>query len=354
MVGRMLCSVESAAGTVIGRIGIDALLRKVQRSKVPILMYHSIQSDLGDGSSCLTMAGMTISESRFRDHMRYVASHYNTITLSEYMSRRCNGELPKNACVLTFDDGFEDFFETARPILAERGLTAVIFVIGSTLEDHGRGSWLHDLYSLIDASPTAACSKAMARVLPDCPSEGFENRADLRRWARQRFEDLEPTERAEGVATLEADLVVDSSRRQSFLTKRQLRQLVAEGFEIGGHSMHHHPLATLDDEMLETEIVDSKKAIEEVAGNETVSFCYPFGGRNAWDDRTVGELRKHGFSCAVTTVEGLNGTDADAFALRRIRITGDIPRSVLVFRILGLRSPLWSLHGLLKRTKGMG
>jgi peptidoglycan/xylan/chitin deacetylase (PgdA/CDA1 family) len=353
MVSRVTVGIESALGTFLRGTRLDGLLRKLHGPKVPILMYHSIVPDSADRSGCLSMAGMTLSKSRFAEHMRYVAAHYRTITLSDYVGwRRNGGRLPDHPCIITCDDGFRDFFETARPVLAEHGLTAVVFVIGSTLQPGGRGSWLHDLYAIIDASPFAACSEAIASDLPDYPSGDIRTKAGLRTWARERLVNMDPSEREDLLNRLESKLGVDRHHSPRFLSESQLQQLVTEGFEIGSHSMHHELLASLDDDALGEEIAEGKRAIEAVVAREVVSFCYPFGGLGAWDDRTVRQLQANSFACAVSTVEGLNSRKTDLYTLRRIRVTGEIPLAVLVFRILGFRSFLWKLQGLRHARKG--
>jgi peptidoglycan/xylan/chitin deacetylase (PgdA/CDA1 family) len=316
-------------------------------------MYHSVQPDSAR-RGCLHMAGMVLSESHFRAHMEYVAAHYQTITLSDYARLREHDGLPANTCVLTFDDGFEDFFDNARPVLAELGLAAVVFVIGATVTNNanGRGSWLHELYALIDGSSVAACAEAFARAVPDVPPESVTTKTGLRRWARKRFAGFEPADREELLRSLASELGVDRHPARQFMSANELRQLVTEGFELGGHTMHHELLSSLGDDALRAEIAESKTVLDAVGAPAPFSFCYPFGGRGSWDERTADALREHQFSCAVSTVEGLNGHKTDRYGLRRIRITGDVPRSVLVFRMLGLRAPLWKLQGLLQTMRG--
>jgi peptidoglycan/xylan/chitin deacetylase (PgdA/CDA1 family) len=338
---------ESFFGRLLAAVRLDALLRKLQTRKVPILMYHSIVPDSADPSTCMSLAGMTLSESRFREHMAYVAAHYQTITLSEYVSARNDGgRLPPNPCILTFDDGFRDFLELARPVLKQHGLTAVVFVIGSTLDGGGRGLWLHNLYAILDGSPYRDSSRAMARTVPDYPASEIHDKATLREWAGTHFRQMGPQARERLLDRLASDLTLNGHRRLRFLDEAEIRALAEDGFEIGAHSMHHEFLANLTEDGLEEEVVGSGRAIESVLGARPASFSYPFGGFGSWNDSTVTTLRGAGFSCAVSTVEGLNSARTPLFALRRVRVTGDVPASVLVFRMLGLRSFRWKLRGL--------
>jgi len=64
------------------------------------------------------------------DHLDYLQSNYQLISLREFVkAKRESRSLPNYSVVLTFDDGFEDFFSVAAPHLAQRKLPATVFVI---------------------------------------------------------------------------------------------------------------------------------------------------------------------------------------------------------------------------------
>jgi peptidoglycan/xylan/chitin deacetylase (PgdA/CDA1 family) len=57
-------------------------------------------------------------------------SGYKAISLSEAVSfREKNNEWPTNTVVITFDDGFANFYESAWPVLAQHRFSATVFVI---------------------------------------------------------------------------------------------------------------------------------------------------------------------------------------------------------------------------------
>jgi peptidoglycan/xylan/chitin deacetylase (PgdA/CDA1 family) len=57
-------------------------------------------------------------------------SGYRGIALREAVSHReAYGTWPRHRVVLTFDDGFRNFYETAMPVLARHGFTATVFVV---------------------------------------------------------------------------------------------------------------------------------------------------------------------------------------------------------------------------------
>lgn len=87
-----------------------------------ILTYHSIDTS---GSV------VSVAPDDFARQMNSIAeSGYRGIALREAVSHReAYGTWPRHRVVLTFDDGFRNFYETAMPVLARHGFTATVFVV---------------------------------------------------------------------------------------------------------------------------------------------------------------------------------------------------------------------------------
>src|SRR3954465_1886150 len=67
-------------------------------------------------------------ESEFRGQLEYLARHYEFTTAEQVMDSVANGKpLPRNAALLTFDDGYIDHFVTVFPMLDERGIQGCFF-----------------------------------------------------------------------------------------------------------------------------------------------------------------------------------------------------------------------------------
>ncbi len=111
------------------------------------------------------------------------------------------------------------------------------------------------------------------------------------------------------------------------LSLRQLRGLIAAGWEIGAHSRTHPDLTTLDDRSLRSEVAGSRRDLERLLGVKVATFCYP-AGRN--DARVRATVRAAGYSAATTVDPGVAAPDGDRFVLPRIRVDGsDGPQAVL-------------------------
>lgn len=102
--------------------------------KIPILLYHSISYD-----GNLGFKKYTISPELFSAHMSYLATHqYTTVTVTQFVKAVTgrDGALPNRPVILTFDDGYYDFYTNAFPILKQHGFTATLYIptafVGST------------------------------------------------------------------------------------------------------------------------------------------------------------------------------------------------------------------------------
>lgn len=89
-------------------------------SVTSILMYHSI-SDVGGATA--------IAPKVFAMQMRVLAdSNVAVLTMDEWLAARMAGTLPKRSVVITFDDGFQDFAESAWPVLRGVGFRPTVYL----------------------------------------------------------------------------------------------------------------------------------------------------------------------------------------------------------------------------------
>src|SRR5215210_6210852 len=113
-------------------------------STVTILAYHRIALP---GGTDLAPTLIDAYPADFEAQMRYVAAHYRVVPAWELV-RALRGEstLPPNALVLTFDDGYRCFQDTAVPILQRLGLPVTLFVPTNYPGTPGAMFWWDRLY----------------------------------------------------------------------------------------------------------------------------------------------------------------------------------------------------------------
>lgn len=96
--------------------------------RVPILVYHSVAPH--HPGQTPEQRQLDVDTSAFNEQMSYLAERrYNVISLAKLIGAlEGHDAIPDRAVVITFDDGWENQFHYAFPILRRLGLTATFFV----------------------------------------------------------------------------------------------------------------------------------------------------------------------------------------------------------------------------------
>lgn len=94
---------------------------------VPILMYHSISS-----SANPLFKRWAVPPALFDEHLSYLKQqHYTPITVTDLVKARAHREtaaLPARPVVVTFDDAYADFYDTALSTLRRHGFVATLYI----------------------------------------------------------------------------------------------------------------------------------------------------------------------------------------------------------------------------------
>jgi peptidoglycan/xylan/chitin deacetylase (PgdA/CDA1 family) len=104
------------------------------KRRIPILMYHSISDGTSEGIHPYFVT--ETSPTAFDAHMRYLAENgYSTITPGQLVTL-LGSQQERNLkhVVVTFDDGYRDFYTRAFPILKKYGLSATVYLPSSFIE----------------------------------------------------------------------------------------------------------------------------------------------------------------------------------------------------------------------------
>jgi peptidoglycan/xylan/chitin deacetylase (PgdA/CDA1 family) len=109
------------------------------------------------------------------------------------------------------------------------------------------------------------------------------------------------------------------------ITWDQLKEMKADGFVIGSHTMYHSDLTKPKEgeteqefiARIEEELYGSKKIIDKKLGQDTYFLAYPFG---YYDQRAMQISKKAGYKIAMSVERGGNPFFADPMMLRRDQI----------------------------------
>lgn len=92
--------------------------------RVPVLMYHEI------ADATATSSPLAVAPDVFASQLAYLRqAGFNTLTAGELAASLADGvgELPERPVVLTFDDGYGDFYTDGLPVIKQNGFTATLF-----------------------------------------------------------------------------------------------------------------------------------------------------------------------------------------------------------------------------------
>jgi peptidoglycan/xylan/chitin deacetylase (PgdA/CDA1 family) len=194
------------------------------------LGYHSVTED---GPPYLSLRPET-----FRRQLDLLAGAGFRSGTRDVLERLAGGERPSGRyAFLTFDDGFLDTATAAMPLMSERGLTGMAFVLPGHLDRGAALAW------------------------PEVAGEA----------ARR-------------------------PRLMRSMDWSMLETLIEAGWEVGSHTMSHARLPELSDEALAQELLDSRRTLEARLGRCDL-LAYPFG---AWDERVARAAAAAGYSFAFT------------------------------------------------------
>lgn len=107
--------------------------------RIPILYYHYIGNNPNPAD--LQRNALSISPDKFDEQMGYLKNNgYTTISLDTlYAALKNKASISNKSVILTFDDGYIDFFYNAYPILRKYGFSATVFIPTGLM---GRGAYL--------------------------------------------------------------------------------------------------------------------------------------------------------------------------------------------------------------------
>lgn len=107
-----------------------------QKLDLPVLTYHYIRVVQNPTLDQLGFS-LSVTPENFKSQMQYLIDYgYTTISPDFlYQSLKKGQKLPGKSVILTFDDGYQDFYQNAFPILSEFNLKATIFVVVNFVGD---------------------------------------------------------------------------------------------------------------------------------------------------------------------------------------------------------------------------
>ena len=288
-------------------------MRSAKESRGIILMYHRVT----EGGRAQGAA--SVSSQHFAEQLVFLRRNFDLVPLEELLLRLQERKLARQYVVLTFDDGYNDNYAVAGPILARFDAPASVFVTTGYL-DQRREYWWDELHRLVMEAPENPPEWRFDAGGKEFSFPGSRPRAE----ARESLHALLVTSTAEDreraldqLAQLTgASRIIRPEYRP--MTSEECRLFDRGGLiRLGAHTVNHLWLAAHPIQVQEAELRNAKAALESVLGRKVDSFAYPYGKRDAVGAETLRLVREAGYSLACANVRGQVFSDNDPLWLPR-------------------------------------
>ena len=276
-----------------------------------VLVYHRVADTATDHWR------LAVSPSHFEQHLRVLRRLTRPMPLDELVDRAVAGTPAPRSVAVTFDDGYADNLYHAAPLLERYQVPGTVFVtpvaaLGDT------EFWWDELARLVldsnELPKTLALDIEGIQVSWELspPVDDRNNRIALCGQLRDVMLGLGHPQRRMVLDRLRAWIgrtpgTLESARP---VTEDELLALSRSPFvEIGGHTLSHPALPSLDSEAQRQELEGGQAHIARITGSQPTSFAYPFGEPGAMPAVLETTVKSVGFQRACTlqpdTIRGL-------------------------------------------------
>lgn len=289
-----------------------------------ILAYHRVL-DMGE-ESCFPFDPELVSATpaEFSWQMDWLGRNTSPVSFQDVLDALDGRHrLPPRPAIVTFDDGFDDNYTQAFPVLKRTGIPATIFIASGYIGG-GEIFWYDFIAHVIYHAPAGEfeiTGLGLSLFLDDTIASR-RRAAETVLEALKRIPDARRCEIVQSLRnTWVGRLPADERRLSRPMSWDQVREMSRAGIEFGSHSVSHPILANLDDASLTRELVDSKVVIERETGKPVQVLAYPVGQDFAYDGRVVQTAQAAGYRLAVSYISGVNRLRAlDHYGLRRLHV----------------------------------
>lgn len=312
----------------------------IQMNNLSVVMYHYVRRIRQ--SRFAGIKGLELSD--FIEQIQFLKKNYNVVTMEQVFAYYQLGEeLPNNAALLTFDDGYAEHFNHVYPILKKHELQGSFYVPAKTVLE----SCILDVNKIHFI--LAACidiEKLMRRLKQllidyryDYELSSFDayyaefavaNRFDPAEviFVKRLLQHALP----EALRNIIADKLfiefigMDEAAfsRELYIDEQQIAHLISDGMHVGSHGYDHYWWNRLSPSALNKEIDLSLDFLAKVGvDTDNWTACYPYGSSN---DEVVDCLKKKGCRLAFTTVtDTVNLATSNPLLIPRLD-TNDLPK----------------------------
>jgi peptidoglycan/xylan/chitin deacetylase (PgdA/CDA1 family) len=232
-----------------------------------------------------------------------------------------NHFLPKQAIVITFDDGYVDNFSQVLPLLESFQIPATVFVTAGYVDTSCEFWW--DQLDRILLSPIHLPESLSINVEGQeyhSSTKTKQDRQQTHKNLKHIFRSLPSSTQNDLLKELAAWADQELTERPEYrvMTRAEIFQLSQSGLiDVGAHTVTHEILPRLSKDEQYYEIKGSRQLLELITANPIYTFAYPNGDFN---DETIEIVKATGFWSACTTEHGSVYKNDDLYRLKRCAV----------------------------------
>jgi len=282
------------------RSGLFRVSSWFNRELIRIFMYHGVS----DEANKKNYANKHVNVREFENHLRLFRKYCTPIDLETALFGK---ELPPNPVVLTFDDGYQNNYTHAYPLLEKYNVPATIFLTtGFVNKTHYL--WTDRIDYLIKMSRSCDTEFVWQGHKLTLNLSSMELKRETISKIKKYLKSLSNSERQSFVDELQQFFKVgydwkNITKTRLPLSWDEIRTMKKSGLvTFGAHTVSHPILSkcTLEEQRLELAL--SKQQIENELQEKCVLFAYPNGEQTDYNQYTISLLREMNYLCAVNTI----------------------------------------------------
>lgn len=284
-------------------------------SKLSIVMYHYVR-DLKH-SRYPGIKGLDVG--LFRKQLGFLCQNYRIVSMEQVIDAIVSdNDLPENACLLTFDDGYTDCYTFVLPILEEYGVQGSFFIPAKIFVEHklldvnkihfilangNSDRIIRFLYEKMDYYRGREFDFASNEELYD--TYGVPNRFDngdvifIKRMLQNVLPEQIRSIISSELFEREIGIREDVFARELYMSRDQIRTMKRHGMYIGIHGYDHYWLGKVPEDRMKADIDKALESMDEFVDTNKWVMNYPYGD---YSDEVISYVKSRG-GCAGITVE---------------------------------------------------
>lgn len=299
----------------IGREWCEAIYNSCFNQPIGyIYMFHMI---CPNGDYLAPIDELRVSPEYFEKFLREQQKRLDFISIDKVPECMANQRKGKPFGVITFDDGYEDNYTYAYPILKKLGIPFTIYVSVNLVNDH-TPIWNYPLII-----------ERIIKKNGELDINGVHYYCWMQEQKDYSFRQLKallfslPYEHLQDeFKRLFADYLTDDVFQQNTLSWEQIEELAKDPLcTIGSHTMSHCRLTITDEASLQYELGESKAILEQHIGKPVEHLSYPYGWKTDVSAEAITYAQQARYKTALRSFGGpVRKHDIDLYNIKRIMI----------------------------------